>query len=75
MTSEKAHTKQRPVPFIFQFAKPLDGTTARILRYDAQRQLSQVLVDGQWVDGSEAHNETAAETRLTRVRAETTDDE
>jgi hypothetical protein len=75
MTSENPGARQRPVPFLFHFARPMDETGDRILRYDPLRQLSQVLLDGDWVDGLDARCETAPETRLTKVHAETTDDE
>jgi hypothetical protein len=62
------------VPFIFRFAEPLPETRGLPMRYDAARQVAQVLVDGTWVDRTDAPDTPSAFTRFTRVEAETTDD-
>lgn len=69
----------RPVPgalspFIVRFAQALPCTPQCALRYDRQRQLSQILVDGMWVDVPDAPVDAWRSTMLTKVRAETTDD-
>jgi hypothetical protein len=62
------------VPFLFRFAQPIPAYLRHLLRYDAQRQISQVLIDGKWVDGPDALAPLIASTRETRVPRETTDD-
>ncbi len=75
MTDDCPKKSLVPVPFIFQFAQQMARVPSRSLRYDATRQISQVLINGRWVDGPDAFGEPMASTRLTKVRQETTDDE
>ena len=62
------------LPFIVRYAKPALEVPVYTFRYDPDRQMSQVLADGMWVDSTQALVE-ASGTRLTRVRGETTDDQ
>ena len=50
MTNNPTDQSFRLVPFLFQFAEPLPQAAHQTLRYDAQRQISQALVNGVWVD-------------------------
>jgi hypothetical protein len=45
------------------------------LRYDEERQLSQILVGGVWLDAATARGPAGHDSRFTRVLQETTDDE
>jgi len=62
-----------PSPFIARFAIALDPQAIEILRYDATRQVSQVLIGDAWVDALEAPAGSSS-TKLTKVAQETTDD-
>jgi len=63
-------------PFIMLFATPIArGGGHDTLRYDEERQLSQILVSGVWLDAAMAHGPAVRDSRFTRVRQETTDDE
>ena len=55
-------------------ASRVADTTAEPVRYDAARQVTQVRVDGDWVDARKAPRR-AGMTRVTKVQNETTDDE
>ncbi|MFL6605749.1 MAG: hypothetical protein ACJ8R9_31105 [Steroidobacteraceae bacterium] len=73
MTSERA---ARPLmPFSLRFSRRIPLQPPPPLRYDETRQLSQVLVDGAWVDCVEARSVAESMSRETRVRGETRDDE
>jgi len=61
------------MPFLLRFSEPLPSQVAVCMRYDSSRQVSLVEVDGQWVDAT-VINAVANGTRITRVQAETTDD-
>lgn len=74
MTDESSKVVVPPVPFIFRFAEPLPNCDLYPLRYDAARQISQVLIDGIWQDAPGSHGDLAATTRITETRRETTDD-
>lgn len=63
------------VPFLVRRSEPMSQPARRRLRYDLLRQITQVEVEGRWVDSPDLSNDAGAGTRLTRVRAETTDDE
>ena len=65
----------KSVPFLVRRSEPMSQSTGRRLRYDRRRQISQVEVDGGWVDALDVPGDISASTRLTRVQAETTDDE
>ena len=62
-------------PFLLRFAKPIPEEPSLRLRYDAGRQIAQVLQNGEWIDTPEAVIETTGGTRKTAVAQETTDDE
>jgi hypothetical protein len=61
------------VPFLLRFARPVPSNPRHAFRYDAARQLSQVLVDGVWVDSPDA-GDLLSGTVVTEVRTETTDE-
>lgn len=61
-------------PFLFRFAEPIPDQTTNPLRYDSHRQISQVLIEGKWIDGPDAPGESIPATRITATRRETTDD-
>lgn len=61
-------------PFLFRFAQPIPDQVRTPMRYDSQRQVSQVLIEGKWVDGPDAIPASAGATTFTRVHRETTDD-
>lgn len=62
-------------PFLLQFAEPIKYAEPQRLRYDETRQIAQVQINGQWIDTPDALEHTMQSTRVTRVQAETTDDE
>lgn len=74
MTNKDVSTCAKMVPFIVRFAMPMAQVPLYVFRYDSQRQVSQVLLDQQWVDSAEAYLSPEPGTRLTRVGGETTDD-
>ena len=74
MTDDDRSTYPSRVPFIARFADPLPDVPLYTFRYDPERQVSQVLVNGRWLESPEAYLETQPGTRLTRVGGETTDD-
>ena len=61
-------------PFILRFAQQIPASYPQALRYDAQRQIAQILENGKWVDTPDAREKVRQATRLTKVAAETTDD-
>jgi len=67
--------KSQRVPFLCQYAEPLQGAPTQTLRYDQIRQVSQVLVGEDWIDTPDARVEPAQTSRITRVRPETSDEE
>ncbi len=75
MTRDKLAKCLPTVPFVFRFAQQMVETPHQALRYDAARQVSQILVDGHWVDSRHESGGQMASTRITAVRRETTDDE
>lgn len=60
-------------PFLLRFSEPLPAQAPVRMKYDSARQVSLVAVNGQWVDAI-ASNAFAGGTLITRVQAETTDD-
>jgi hypothetical protein len=62
------------VPFLFRFAERLPHAEEQPFRYDTTRQISQVLMDGVWVDATKASVDLCAGTRITATQQETTDD-
>jgi hypothetical protein len=74
MTDEKLKGNLPLLPFVFRFAETIPDQTPNPLRYDLQRQISQTLIAGEWVDTCEGPSELLAGTRITAVRRETTDD-
>ncbi len=68
-------TAVRPAPFLLRFAQPLEYRPACPLRYDTERQVAEVFMNGQWIDASVARGPESGDTRFTKVATETTDDE
>ena len=58
------------VPFLFRFAQRLPEVKPQQLRYDEDRQVSQVLKGDTWIDACA----DCESTLFTRVAQETTDD-
>jgi len=74
MIHKAAETSEIMVPFLFRFATLIPESPCRLLRYDTQREVSQVLIDGKWIDSSDSSVSLMDGTRLTKVPSETTDD-
>ena len=74
MTDKSLKAVAKQLPFLFRFAAPLPSCDVVPLRYDSARQVSQVLIDGVWLDAPGSHGDLGAGTRLTATRHETTDD-
>ena len=63
-------------PFIMGFAVPIPPVTASpTVRFNDDRQLSEVLVEGKWVAVLDLDAPDEPGTRITLVKQETTDDE
>lgn len=62
-------------PFILRFAEQLPHVVPQKIRYDEVRQITQVYHNNKWIDSPDALNCLTHSTRITRVEAETTDDE
>lgn len=60
-------------PFLLRFSEPLPPQEAVRMKYDSSRQVSLIEVNGQWVDAT-VSNVVAGGTYMTKVQAETTDD-
>jgi hypothetical protein len=75
MITDKSAENLLTVPFVFRFAQRMMDIPYHALRYDTARQISEVLVNGRWVDSPDAFAELTASTRVTKVQRETTDDE
>lgn len=63
------------IPFLVRRSESMIQPARRRLRYDTLRQITQIESDGRWVDAPDLPGDVNAGTRLTRVEAETTDDE
>lgn len=75
MISDESLPTRLMVPFVFRFAEPLPDVPRCPLRYDAARQVAQVMFEGKWIDRPDAPRDSMASTRFTRIKAETTDDQ
>lgn len=73
MTDEQYKNSSTLVPFLLRYAERLSESPSQTLRYDSQRQVSQALVDGSWVDAPDALG-TPPSTTFTRVRQESADE-
>lgn len=63
------------VPLLLRFGERLPAhTSTQLVRYNANRQVSEVLVNGSWIDVADTNHELAG-TRLTEIGRETTDDQ
>ena len=74
MTIEAQLEPMMRFPFLFQFALPLSQPPTYPIRYDAVRQISQVQVDGKWIDTVDASIDLGPSTKITFVQSETQDD-
>jgi len=74
MTTEDQTKRSANLPFLFHFKESIPESVHHSLRYDAQRQVSQALVQGRWIDSVDALSPLPGLTRETRVPRETTDD-
>lgn len=72
MTSERREPAALK-PFLLRFSEELPPQNPVRMKYDPVRQVSLVEVGGQWVEAS-AENVVAGATYMTKVQAETTDD-
>ncbi|MGD1102899.1 MAG: hypothetical protein ABSA59_12615 [Terriglobia bacterium] len=75
MATESYEETPMNVPFLFRFAQPMPEVPLHPLRYDNVRQISQMLIDGRWIDSHDVSVELIKATRFTRVERETSDDE
>lgn len=75
MIINKSSEGLHALPFIFGFGRKLPDVPHHPLRYDAERQISQVLIEGRWVDTPDASGHLMASSRITKIGQETTDDE
>jgi hypothetical protein len=62
------------LPFIAGYAEEIQAVSAYVLRYDGARQVGQAFVDEEWRDLLDCSDHAFADTRLTEVSHETTDD-
>lgn len=62
------------IPFLVRRSEPALQAPPQRIRYDLVRQISQIEVQGIWIDSPDFRCEEFGSTRMTRVRAETTDD-
>jgi hypothetical protein len=75
MTTDLQTASPVLTPFLLRFAEQIEHAAPQLLRYDEARQIAQVQINGTWVDTPDALEHTIHSTRLTKVQAETTDDE
>ena len=61
-------------PFIVGYAEEIQAVSTPVLRYDEARQVGQAFVDEEWRDLLDCSARAFADTRLTEVSHETTDD-
>jgi len=62
------------MPLILRFAEPIPIASSELLRYDAERQITQILQGNEWVDAPNSQQGTGESTKYTKVSVETTDD-
>lgn len=62
------------LPLLLQHGKKLEPQAIPRTRQDCVRQVSQVQIDGVWVDAVDAKVSVEAGTSVTDVKRETTDD-
>ena len=63
------------IPFILRFAQQIPPSNSEAVRYNAQRQITQSLENCWWVDRLVKGGPAGDNTKYTKVKAETTDDE
>ena len=61
-------------PFIARFAEEIAPSAGYGFRYDAERQISQTLINENWCDTIDADGILPGRTKVTEVSGETTDD-
>lgn len=74
MTTRAFPVDSPSLPFIFRYAEVMPEQVSFPVRYDRERQLSQVLVSGEWIDSADVPFDIAQGTSITATRRETTDD-
>jgi hypothetical protein len=74
MTPKDTNVEKIGLPFLMHFAEAIPDRKRHKIRYDASRQISQVFIDGRWIDSSDALAEDQNDTTITATRNETTDD-
>ncbi len=62
------------VPFLVRRSDPMGDLIRHRIRYDPVRQITEVEVDGRWVDAPDHPGDLEAGTRVTNINVETTDD-
>jgi hypothetical protein len=62
------------IPLVVRFAQRIPPVSPEILRCDEERQIVQVLANGNWIDRLTAGGQ-GPYTKHTRTKNETTDDE
>lgn len=73
MTIEGRDRLSQPTPFLLRFSEAIPAQPPVRVKYDPVRQVSLVEDDGRWVDATSCSGPQGG-TRITRVQAETTDD-
>lgn len=70
-------TKSKTLPFILQFAQNIGRDKVLPCRYNQTKQIMEVLIKGRWIPSVDAPVNECGDgtTRITRVLAETSDDE
>jgi len=75
MNSRKVTLPNDTSPFLLQFGEAMPALAPLEARYDLDRQLTQVRISGLWLDSqAESTSEAQAQTLITCVQRETTDD-
>lgn len=62
------------VPFLVRRSEPMSDPVRCRVRYNEVRQITEVELDGRWVDAADHPADLEAGTRVTNIRVETTDD-
>lgn len=63
--------QKRTIPFLVRFSELIPPRDPIRLKYDESLQVSLVEINGQWVDSCSV---VIGETRITKIKSETTDD-
>lgn len=73
MTIEGQGRLRQPTPFLLRFSETIPAQPPVRVKYDPVRQVSLVEDGGRWVDAT-SYLGPQGGTRITKVQAETTDD-